>query len=180
MNNTLKRLDAFADAIDFSTGITNPAIVGALTNINNVVRGSAEVVSFAEGFADHVLDNGTIQTSVLFKNGVPKDKSAIISTVIDLLVSFALFYIGKRKIGQGNVSQMVAGNSSDHNVESWGRGQNQNRVGTDSAKEADQGNFDAAEQLISVVNDIIETKNYDAFDDAITGLQYQLMNTFKL
>lgn len=179
MNTTLKRLDTFADQIDFSNGIMNPAIVGALQNINKVIRGSAEVISFAEGFADHVFNKKTVQTSVLFKDGVPKDKSSIVATVIDLLISFALFYIGKKKISKGQISEM--GNSfDDHTVESWGRRGSSSPQRFAGASSDDATNDSAADTLIDVISKIVETKNYDAFDDAITGLQYQLINNFKL
>lgn len=171
MNNTLKRLDSFVDAIDFSSGIVNPALASALSNINNVVRNSPEVTSFAEGFADHVIDSNTVQTSMLFKDANPKDKESIINTVIDLLVSFALFYIGKGKIRKdGLISDLAIDDFSR------GRGQRQDEnIPSFTKQETDQ-----TDHIINTVAAIVEEKQYDAFDDAITGLQYQIMNNFKL
>lgn len=171
MNNTLKRLDSFVDAIDFSSGIVNPALASALSNINNVVRNSPEVISFAEGFADHIIDSNTVQTSMLFKDADPKDKESIINTVIDLLVSFALFYIGKRKIRKGGLISDLAIDDF-----SGGRGQYQvENIPSFTKQETDQ-----TDHIIDAVATIVEEKQYDAFDDAITGLQYQIMNNFKL
>lgn len=175
MQNTLTRLDTFVDLIDFSKGIANPAIIGALQNVSKVVRGADEVVSFANGFADHVLNSKTTQTSILFKDGVPKDKESIVSLVVDLLLSFALFYIGKKKFSKGQLTE--ADPTSDNNVESF------NRRGYSVASKAitaEESDEDLASALVSNITDIVEKGNYDAFDDAITALQYQLMNNFKL
>lgn len=171
MNNTLKRLDSFVDAIDFSSGIANPALASALSNIDNVVRNSPEVTSFAEGFADHVIDSNTVQTSMLFKDANPKDKKSITSTVTDLLVSFALFYVGKKKVRKGGP---ISGLAID--VFSGGRGQHQ----VENVPSFTRQETDHTDQLIDTVATIVAEKQYDAFDDAITGLQYQIMNNIKL
>lgn len=171
MNNTLKRLDTFVDAIDFSSGIVNPALASALSNIDNVVRNSPEVISFAQGFADHVISSNTIQTSVIFKDAKPDDKQSIIATVIDLLVSFALFYIGKKKVRKGGpVSKLTL------DVLTGGRGErNSDAIPSFSERERDD-----TDQLIDTLSSIVSEKQFDAFDDAITGLQYQIMNFIKI
>lgn len=171
MNNTLKRLDTFVDAIDFSSGIANPALASALSNIDNVVRNSPEVVSFAQGFADHVTNSDTIQTSVIFKDAKPDDKQSIIATVIDLLVSFALFYIGKKKVRKGGpISNLAV------DVFAGGRGKRDfDIIPSFSEREKDD-----TDQLVDNLSSIVSEKRFDAFDDAITGLQYQIMNFIKI
>lgn len=171
MNNTLKRLDTFVDAIDFSSGIVNPALASALSNINNVVRNSPEVTSFAQGFADHVTNSDTIQTSVIFKDVKPNDRQSIINTVIDLLVSFALFYIGKKKVRKGGpISNLTA------DVFAGGRGKRD----SDIIPPFSEREKDDTDQLVDNLSSIVSEKRFDAFDDAITGLQYQIMNFIKI
>lgn len=171
MNNTLERLDTFVDAIDFSSGIANPALASALSNIDSVVRNSPEVVSFAQGFADHVTNSDTVQTSVIFKDAKPDDKQSIVATVVDLLVSFALFYVGKKKVRKGgSVSNLAI------NVFAGGRGErNFDTIPSFSEKEKDD-----TDRLIDNLSSIVSEKKFDAFDDAITGLQYQIMNFIKI
>lgn len=183
MHNTLKRLDTFADLINFEKGITNPLLVGAIRDINNIVRTAKETSDFADGMADHVLA-GNATNSAIFKDDSSSDKGTLIAKILDLIVAFAFFYIGRRKVKKDQsmpdrVRDSFGANDSLnilHSARNFGRLE-------DEVAARDKGDGDHSpggiDNFIDTMSDVIATKNYEAFDDAMLALQYQLTSINK-
>lgn len=184
MNNLLKRIMPMADSINLEASALSPATITAVKNIGKILQNSNEINSFAEEFADHVLDPKTIQTSALFSGDHGMSKEDIVKTVINLVMSLIFYAIGKKKFSQLSTSDKANQNNgfSEPTVDGgyFGRDSDQQFRPNQEQQLADHAEYDYEnDPIISTVTSAIADKQFDAFDDGITHLQQFLLSNIK-
>ena len=184
MNNLLKRIMPMADSINLEAGALSPATITAVQNIGKILQNSSEINSFAEEFADHVLDPATTQTSALFSGDHGMNKEDIVKTVINIVMSLIFYAIGKKKFSQlsasdkKNQSENYQGLTVDGGY--YGRDSDHQAIQDDEKQSEDTKDYDyESDPIISTVNSAIAEKQFDAFDDGITHLQQFLLSNVK-
>ena len=91
MRDVLTRLEQFAPQFDISKGL-GMSTFNSVQNVIKIVNASKSVDEFSRGFAKHVMDPTTVQTSILFGSGKLSEKK-IIGEVRDLLRSLGLIFV---------------------------------------------------------------------------------------